>query len=176
MPYLVVMDGPQKGRRFALADGATRIGRIAGNHIVLDNGSISSGHAEITRTSEGFLLRDLDSTNGTLVNNHRVTDTLLFRNDQVVFGDLSMAFEGDDAPVRQEQSKPPVVTEAAAPAPVARPPIVVASSTGKRATIPLPPDFRKHRDLRAFWIVMIVLLVVLIGFAGLRFYNTVFGQ
>ena len=176
MPYLVIMEGPLKGRRFALADGATRIGRISGNHIVLDNGSISSGHAEITRTAEGFRLRDLDSTNGTRVNDHRITDTLLFRNDQIVFGDLPVVFEGEDAPVRQEQSKPSAVPEAAAPAPVARPPIVVASATGKRTTVRLPPDFRKHRDLRVVWIAMIVLLLVLIGFAGLRFYTTVFGR
>ena len=181
MPYLVIMEGPLKGRRFALADGATRIGRISGNHIVLDNGSISSGHAEITRTAEGFRLRDLDSTNGTRVNDHRITDTLLFRNDQIVFGDLPAVFEGDDAPVRQEQAKSPtapaaIAPAAAAPAPVARPPIVVSSATGKRATVRLPPDFRKRRDLRVFWIAMILLLLVLIGFAGLRFYHTVFAR
>ena len=129
----------------------------------------------------GFRLRDLDSTNGTRVNDHRITDTLLFRNDQIVFGDLPAVFEGDDAPVRQEQAKSPaapaaIAPAAAAPAPVARPPIVVSSATGKRATVRLPPDFRKRRDLRVFWIAMILLLLVLIGFAGLRFYHTVFAR
>lgn len=172
MPCLVVMEGPLKGRRFTLADGITRIGRVAGNHVVLDNGSISSLHAEITRTPEGFLLRDLDSTNGTRVNDHRITDTLLFRNDRVLFGDLLVAFEGDDAPVRQEQSRP---AAAPAPAPAPRPPVVVASTaTAKHSTIVLPPDFRKRRDLRPFWIVVIVLLVILIGFAGQRFFHTLF--
>ena len=83
MPYLVVMDGPQKGRRFAITDDATRIGRIAGNHIVLDNASVSSCHAEITKSSEGVRLRDLDSTNGTRVNGMRTTDTKLNNGDQV---------------------------------------------------------------------------------------------
>jgi len=191
MPYLVVMDGPQKGRRFAIADDATRIGRVSGNHIVLDNVSVSSCHAEVVKCKEGFRLRDLDSTNGTRVNSHRVTDTLLFRDDEILFGDLPVVFSGEDAPLRQDQAKPvltpaatPAATEVAettdgaeAPETGTRPSIVVASSAGgKYATVSMPPDFRKRRDARLLWVVVILLLLLGIVFAGWKFYHSLFGK
>jgi len=177
MPYLVVMDGPQKGRRYAIADSTTRIGRVAGNHIVLDNASVSSGHAEIVKENDGFRLRDLDSTNGTRVNSHRVTDTLLFRDDEILLGDLPVVFSGEDAPRRQEPPKPATPDAAEEPATATRPPVVVASTaSGKHATISMPPDFRKRRDTRLFWIAAILLLLIGIGFAGWKFYHSVFSH
>ncbi len=202
MPYLVVMDGPQKGRRFAIADSTTRLGRVAGNHIVLDNVSVSSGHAEITRGTDGYRLRDLDSTNGTRVNGHRVTDTLLFRDDEILFGDLPVTFCGDDAPARQDSPtsaavsppapavtspesavksiEPPVKSSdpgktTEIPATVIRPSIVVASSTsGKHFTVSMPKDFRRRHDVRLLWVAAILLLLVGIVFAGWEFYHALF--
>ena len=187
MPYLVVMDGPQKGRRYAITE-ITRIGRVAGNHIVLDNASVSSGHADITKGNDGFRLRDLDSTNGTRVNGHRVTDTLLFRDDEVLFGDLPVVFSGDDAPLRRDTD---VITPAAPPtqpptrptstqeipATVSRASVVVASSTsGKHPTASMPRDFRKRRDARLLWVGVILLLLIGVAFAGWKFYTTLFGH
>ena len=180
MPYLVVMDGPQKGRRFAITDDATRIGRIAGNHIVLDNASVSSCHAEITKSSEGVRLRDLDSTNGTRVNGHRVTDTQLFRDDEVLFGDLPVVFSGPDAPERLEQPKPPAAANKPSdtvvlPATVARAAVVVASSvSGKHSIASMPKDFRRRRDARLLWVGVILLLLVGIAFASWKFYHALF--
>jgi pSer/pThr/pTyr-binding forkhead associated (FHA) protein len=175
MPYLVVMDGPQKGRRFAIKDDVTRVGRVAGNHIVLDNVSVSSGHAEIQRGEEGYRLRDLDSTNGTRVNGHRITDTLLFRDDEILFGELQVIFSGEDAPVRDTPVKPVAAEVAPSPATVSRPTVVVASSaSGKHASVPVPPDFKKRRDTRLLWIGLIVLLLVGIGFGIWKFYTALF--
>ena len=193
MPYLVVMDGPQKGRRFALADDATRIGRVVGNHIVLDNASVSSGHAEIIKGSDGFRLRDLDSTNGTRVNGHRITDTILFRDDEVLFGDLQVLFGGEDAPVRQTPITPvnaPVSSPAHTPPPVpATPPpkkdpgavpqttvaraavIVASSASGKHASVSMPRDFKRRHDVRLLWIAIIALLLIGVGYGFWKFYN-----
>jgi pSer/pThr/pTyr-binding forkhead associated (FHA) protein len=176
MPYLVVMDGPQKGRRFAITDSTTRIGRVAGNHIVLDNVSVSSGHAEIVKGHDGFRLRDLDSTNGTRVNNHRVTDTLLFRDDEILLGDLPVVFSGEDAPLRQEPLAPVAPDVAEEPVTASRPPVVVASTaSGKHAATSMPPDFRRRRDTRLFWIAAILLLLIGIGIAGWKFYHSLRG-
>lgn len=171
MPYLVVMDGPQKGRRFAITDSTTRIGRVAGNHIVLDNASVSSGHAEIVKGNDGFRLRDLDSTNGTRVNSHRVTDTLLFRDDEILLGDLPVVFSGEDAPLRQELLRPATPDVVEEPVTASRPPVVVASTaSGKHTTVSMPPDFRKRRDTRLFWVAVILFLLIGIGVAGWKFY------
>ena len=175
MPNLVVMDGPQKGRRFPISEATTRVGRVAGNHIVLDNLSVSSGHAEIIKSAEGFRLRDLDSTNGTRVNGHRVTDTLLFRNDEVMFGDLQVTFNGDDAPLRKETVKLPSTEVTVTPATVTRPTVVIASSaSGKHVRISLPRDFRKRRDAKLLWVAVIALLLVGIVYGVWKFHNAVF--
>ncbi|MEI6211313.1 MAG: FHA domain-containing protein [bacterium] len=177
MPYLVVMNGPQKGRRLAITGITTRIGRVVGNHIVLDNVSVSSEHAEIARKEDLFRLRDLDSTNGTRVNGHRVTDTLLFRDDAVSFGDLSTVFSGDDAPVRQGQNATSDMPTETKSLPISRPQLTIASSaSGKHATVSMPPDFRKRMDARIIWVAVIAMLLVGIGFGVWKFYHSLFSK
>ena len=182
MPYLVVMDGPQKGRRFAITESPMRIGRVTGNHVVLDSVSVSSNHAEITKSADGFVLRDLGSTNGTRVNGQRVTETPLFRDDAVLLGDLAVSFGGDDAPVRKEPLPLPATaklaaTEEAPPATVSRAAVVVASTaSGKHASASVPRDFKKRRDARLLWVSIILLLLVGVAFAGWKFYHALFGH
>lgn len=48
------------------------IGRADDQDVVLENRSVSRAHAEITLTRQGWVLRDLDSTNGTFLNGERV--------------------------------------------------------------------------------------------------------
>ena len=174
MPYLVIMDGALKGRRFALTAETTRIGRVGGNEIILDNPSISSGHAAIVKeSSDGFRLRDLSSTNGTRVNGRRVTETLLYRDDEIIFGDLSTVFAGNDAPVRSAPTLP-VGAEVAEPLvlPIRLPIVVASASDGKLPSAACPPDFRKRRDMRLVWIGVIVVLLILIGLAAGKYFRS----
>jgi predicted component of type VI protein secretion system len=174
MPYLVIMDGALKGKRFALTAETTRIGRVSGNDVVLDAPSISSGHAVITREADGFRLRDIESTNGTRVNGHRVTDAILFRDDEIILGDLSTVFTGEDAPVRPAPVQP-VSAEVTEPIVLpTRPPIVVASAADGRIPATCPPDFRKRRDVRLIWAGVIALLLVLIGFFAVKYFRSNF--
>ena len=183
MPYLVVMDGPQKGRRFAITESPMRIGRVTGNQIVLDSASVSSNHAEITKNADGFLLRDLASTNGTRVNGQRVTEAQLFRDDAILLGDLPVSFGGDDIPVRMEPLPQPATAKLAAtttddvPATVSRASVVVASSaSGKHASASVPRDFKRRRDARLLWVSIILLLLIGVVFAGWKFYHALFGH
>ena len=171
MPYLVIVDGALKDRRFALAGGTIRIGRVAGNDIVLDNASVSSGHCEIVTSPTGMLLRDIGSTNGTYVNGARVTESPLFRDDQILFGDLPAVLAGDDAPERPRPA--PVQGAQEQPPFPARPAIAVASATGRQRAIVCPPDFKKRRDMRLIWVGVIVALLVLIIFAARRFFLSI---
>jgi len=181
MPYLVVMDGPQKGRRFAITESPIRIGRVTGNQIVLDSASVSSNHAEITKNAEGFLLRDLGSTNGTRVNGQRVTELQLYRDDAILLGDLPVSFGGDDAPVRRDAIPQPAASKPSAtgeiPATVSRASVVVASSaSGKHASASVPRDFKRRRDARLLWVSIILLLLVGVAFASWKFYHALFGH
>ena len=69
------------------------IGRAADNDIVIDQEMVSSHHAQIIVTDDRYLIKDLDSTNGTGIGSPRnVTDEAeLNRTDRVFFGSHSVA-------------------------------------------------------------------------------------
>lgn len=70
------------------------IGRGENNGIVIADNFASHEHACITRYRHGFWLSDLGSTNGTYVNNHRVTDEVALNSgDLVRIGAVTFRFE-----------------------------------------------------------------------------------
>jgi len=68
------------------------IGRTNTCEAVIDEPSVSRRHAEILHTSQGWVIRDLGSTNGTLLNGVRLgrVDQRLQRNDLIRPGDISL--------------------------------------------------------------------------------------
>ena len=76
-----------------LLDAEIVIGRAPGSGITISDGSVSSQHAKIRRTEEGFVLEDLKSRNGTFVNGERVDQPrLLLDGDLVRVGKIIMTF------------------------------------------------------------------------------------
>jgi hypothetical protein len=76
------------GRSLALAPSATiRIGRAADNDLHLEDTFVSSHHARMSVTAEGFLLEDLGSTNGTFLNGQEADRAWLKPGDEVAIGD-----------------------------------------------------------------------------------------
>lgn len=87
---------------FPLNKGQVVVGRDVRCEIMLNHSSVSRKHAEIVRLAEGYLLRDLNSANGTFVNGQRVQEYLMQDGDRIQFGDVQMAFQ---APKRPEVSE-----------------------------------------------------------------------
>jgi DNA-binding NtrC family response regulator len=83
---------------FPLARGTTVIGRDAQADIVLPVTAVSRRHAEIRKEGGAFLIRDLGSRNGTLVNGHPVTEDELEPLDEIRIGDaiLKLVAEGSE--------------------------------------------------------------------------------
>lgn len=71
---LRVLTGPDAGLEVSLGLPTVRIGSAPDNDVVLTDRAISRRHAEIRMTPNGLLLRDLSSTNGTFINNVRITE------------------------------------------------------------------------------------------------------
>lgn len=67
-------------------------GREASNQIVLDDDFVSQRHIRIERKENGFLLRDLRSRNGTLVNGTRVIEAVLGDGDRIRIGGIELVF------------------------------------------------------------------------------------
>ena len=89
---LIVRAGAQAGARFALEAELTRLGRHPDSEISLDDITVSRRHADIERTSEGYVVTDAGSLNGTYVNQERIDKLLLRHGDEVQIGKFRLVF------------------------------------------------------------------------------------
>jgi signal transduction histidine kinase len=95
MPRLIVLAGPDSGKEFVLSGGSSLLGRSEANTIVLTDPLVSRQHCEITSRGNQFVLSDLSSGNGTLVNGSNVEIATLTYGDRIVVGDTVLSFAAD---------------------------------------------------------------------------------
>ena len=86
------------GSRIALRPGVISVGRSAESTIPLNDTNVSRRHAELRLRGEGadavWVLVDLGSTNGTLINGVKVNgEQVLRKNDAIVFGATKARYE-----------------------------------------------------------------------------------
>jgi len=92
MPKLVVISDILKDQTFELTEERVTVGRVPDNQVQIEDGAVSSHHAELTRKGEDYAVRDLNSTNGTRVNGQRIIEQRLYHGDTVSFGQLHMQY------------------------------------------------------------------------------------
>ncbi|MBI5782954.1 MAG: FHA domain-containing protein [Gammaproteobacteria bacterium] len=80
-----------------LKQGDMKIGRKPGCEIQIDNLSVSGEHANIFTVGEDSFIQDLGSTNGTFINNKKITKHHLKNGDTVVIGKHSLIYFTDSA-------------------------------------------------------------------------------
>ncbi|MBV9923483.1 MAG: sigma 54-interacting transcriptional regulator [Acidobacteria bacterium] len=99
-PRAVFIAGPLKGSAFELGEGALSVGRDSTNDVRLPDSLLSRRHCRIERAGEGFVLKDLESLNGTFVNGRPVREQALAEGDRVTVGESCFVFlsgEGETA-------------------------------------------------------------------------------
>jgi pSer/pThr/pTyr-binding forkhead associated (FHA) protein len=69
------------------------IGRLPDNMVIIDNPAVSSHHACVYSDGDQFIVEDLQSTNGTFVNEKRVTRHTLRDGDVVLVGKHQIVFD-----------------------------------------------------------------------------------
>jgi two-component system, cell cycle response regulator len=89
---LIYPPGPDMGKRFELDRDEVIIGRGADTDLQVDRDSVSRRHAKVVRTTIGFLVSDLGSTNGTYVNDQPVSEQALKDGDMVKIGNTIFKF------------------------------------------------------------------------------------
>jgi predicted component of type VI protein secretion system len=82
-------------KEYAIEGGSKTIGREPGNGIILENLLVSGHHARIDQAGKDYILTDLQSKNGTLVNGERITSTKLRDGDQILIGKHTLVFSLD---------------------------------------------------------------------------------
>ena len=92
---LIVVAGPLKDTEVALTEHESLIGREAGASVFLNSRSVSRRHCLIRRQGESYLIEDLGSHNGTLVNEQPVRQQDLQHGDRITIGDSVFLFAED---------------------------------------------------------------------------------
>jgi pSer/pThr/pTyr-binding forkhead associated (FHA) protein len=86
------------GRRFALNhERPTRIGRSADNDIVVSDRSVSRHHATISQENGRYVVRDLQSQNGTFVSGRKMSAGQFADGDRIRFGDTELTLSSPGA-------------------------------------------------------------------------------
>ena len=109
---LIYPPGPDMGKRFPLSRSEVVLGRGADCDIQVDRDSVSRRHARVFRTGENWSVEDLQSTNGSYVNDVPVTKSVLRDADFVKIGAAIFKFlsgSGIEASYHEEIYKMTIV-------------------------------------------------------------------
>ena len=95
----VVRSGREAGRTVAVDSGQTiALGRLNGCDVVVDDEATSRRHCTITGRADLCVVADLQSANGTFVNEQRIASTELKKGDKLRIGSTVLELIDPDAP------------------------------------------------------------------------------
>lgn len=80
---------------FQINQELTNLGRKLDNHVVINDPRVSRNHAQIRLIDNQFVLLDLNSTGGTLVNGSKVTKSVLYSGDIISLAGMEIKFVRD---------------------------------------------------------------------------------
>ena len=99
MASLFVVQGADRGKRYALSPRPTALGRGRDNVILLHDNEVSRHHAEVRPDgADGFRIVDLGSANGTYLNGQLVEQAALRSGDRLQIGATLMLFDVGEVP------------------------------------------------------------------------------
>ena len=90
---LVVVDGPDQGKELRIERERATVGRSLICDLVLADNAVSGTHFEVEVHDTGFVLRDLESTNGTYCGDVQVREVWLQHGQTVRVGQTTLRFE-----------------------------------------------------------------------------------
>jgi hypothetical protein len=118
MAKLVIQNQGMTGRAHELTVDRTTIGRVEDNTFQIADSSVSSHHCEVHLRGSEIFIRDLNSTNGTFINNARITESVLKPSETLRLGQVELKLETEGAP-----AAPPAPGMPPAPAPAPKKPV-----------------------------------------------------
>jgi pSer/pThr/pTyr-binding forkhead associated (FHA) protein len=89
---LVCLTGPSKGESYVLLGNRIVLGRSDKADIQVNDNKASREHAEITKLGDKWVVTDLGSQNGIVINDHRVNQQVLTESDKLIIGQTVFKF------------------------------------------------------------------------------------
>ena len=90
--FLLIIDENDTPSCWFALNGTTNIGRGKENELPLRDEKISRIHCAIENSDNGCILSDLESSNGTIVNDQKISSRTLCEGDIIKLGKLAMIF------------------------------------------------------------------------------------
>ncbi len=87
-----VIKGTDKGKELVLQNALVSIGTLPTNDLVITDTTVSRTHAEVEEKSGGYVIRDLDSTNGTFLEGLSVREAFLTPGSVIRLGETEIIF------------------------------------------------------------------------------------
>ena len=97
MAKLVILTQGMTGRAHELNVDRTTIGRVEDNTFQIADPSVSSHHCEVLLRGGEILIRDLNSTNGTFINDAPITESVLKPGQKLRLGQIELKLETEGA-------------------------------------------------------------------------------
>ncbi len=189
--HLTIIKGFNKGEVYPLEADEIIIGRGEENEIVLNIAEVSRTHAILTKAEEGFMIKDLGSTNGTYVDKKKIGGKYLLKpGDTVMLGEaIYMTYQADldpeetlVAPRPEEFQSPEVTAVTPKPPEVPRepaPPTTPRKSRSKEKVLSKSQVTEEKKGKTWLWagigcvvVVFFLIVVGLIAFDYLNLYCT----
>jgi len=173
---LVINSGPDQGTEIPLEKTEISIGRDVKNDIVINDPEVSRHHARLLLRTNTYVIEDTGSTNGTFINNQRLTSSIPLKAGELIFlgenvclafqssyGDATVAVSGKRGGTKPNIPVPP-------PPPVETPKLPTTAELKSKlpevneSPMPLeaPRSAPKKKTSRWVWVIIITILVILL--------------
>lgn len=175
---LVMTRGPRPGETFPLDEPTLVLGRDPRDAIVIDHPQVSRRHARITRRKDVWVLEDLESTNGTWVNEVRLVGPHVLTNGDVIGLSEAVLLQFQEEESETTEPRPELPTKSTpqpptrspsapwAPAPraaVEEPDRPASPGAGRSPPPPIAAQGRGLEDRTGLWIGVGCVILLLIA-------------
>jgi pSer/pThr/pTyr-binding forkhead associated (FHA) protein len=166
MAKLVILTQGMTGRTLDLKVDKTTIGRVEDNLFQIAEPSVSSHHCEVLLRGNEVVIKDLNSTNGTFIDDEKITESVLKPGHTLRLGQIEL---------RLEDGAAPAASAPAAAAPAKKPESATRSTRGvslsELESGGRPPGFdtaavftkKRNKVGTYFWIGAVVIGLLIIG-------------
>ncbi|MBD3421110.1 MAG: FHA domain-containing protein [Chitinivibrionales bacterium] len=152
MPRFSLLYNNKPIKSYDISEPVITIGRLPENTISITNMGVSRRHARIEASADNsYIISDLNSLNGTFVNNKMITKSELAEGDRILIGKYAIIFEGNSPQAAAESSQSIEETNVLEQQPEALPPEEEATPEqqpgGTSTDEIMPPDNRDDEEL-----------------------------